>query len=368
MNANAQAPADDIRARAAYWLTRMHSGEATHAEVDACAAWRRADPAHDRMYRSMDYVWRASQHLPEKQLRALVDNDSGVSADRAASRRGARGAAGTAAQRAAKTAVPPSTITPPSWSRRRFAYGAGAVSAAAIAALAAAALPTLHSGPAQYEATFETALGQRRQIALPDDSVVDLNGKTRLRVALYEDRREVELIAGEAFFTVRRNADRPFTVQAGETLVTVTGTRFDVRRDAASVDVSVDVSVESGSVNVATGPWWHKRRRDLTADQAVRVSSDRRMSDVTRVTTQNITAWREGKIVFKDAPLAQVVAEVNRYLAMPAQFDAAPLADFRIAGVFNLDAPQAVLEALPAIAPVRVLRLPDGALRIVAAR
>lgn len=326
---NAEIPGDDeIRERAAYWLTRIHSGESTHAEVDACAAWRRADPAHDRMYRSMDYVWRASQHLPQKQLRTLLERDA------------------------------------PSRSRRRFAYGAGAVSAAVIGTLAATGLPSLRSGPAQYEATFDTALGERRQIALPDNSVMDLNGKTRLRVALYDDRRQVELLAGEAFFSVRRDASRPFTVHAGEVLVTVTGTRFDVRRDADSVDVSV----ESGSVNVATGPWWRKTRRDLTADQAVRVAADRRLSDVTRVTTQNITAWREGKIVFKDAPLIQVVAEVNRYLALPAQFDSTPLADFRISGVFNLDAPQAVLEALPAIAPVRVLRMPDGALRIVAAR
>jgi len=361
MNANADIPGDDgIRERAAYWLTRIHSGEATHAEVDACAAWRRADPAHDRMYRSMDYVWRASQHLPEQQLRALLDSrGAAMHADRGSD----TVTDGATGQRPAKdkTKAEAKAITHPSLSRRRFAYGAGAVSAAAVAALL---LPTLRSDPAQYEATFETALGERRQIALPDDSVVDLNGKTHLRVALYGDRREVELLAGEAFFSVRRDTARPFTVQAGEALVTVTGTRFDVRRDAASVDVSV----ESGSVNVATGPWWHKRRRDLVADQAVRVDTDRRISDVTRVTTRNITAWREGKIVFKDAPLALVVAEVNRYLALPAQFDAAPLADFRIAGVFNLDAPQAVLEALPAIAPVRVLRMPDGALRIVAAR
>ncbi|OWT70325.1 MULTISPECIES: FecR domain-containing protein [unclassified Achromobacter] len=357
MNANADIQGDDgIRERAAYWLTRIHSGEATHAEVDACAAWRRADPAHDRMYRSMDYVWRASQHLPEQQLRALLDSSgAAMPADRASD----TVTGGAAGQRPAKAEA--KAITHASWSRRRFAYGAGAVSAAAVAA---ALLPNLRSDPAQYEATFETALGERRQIALPDDSVVDLNGKTHLRVALYGDRREVELLAGEAFFSVRRDTARPFTVQAGEALVTVTGTRFDVRRDAASVDVSV----ESGSVNVAAGPWWHRRRRDLVADQAVRVGTDRRISDVTRVTTQNLTAWREGKIVFKDAPLVLVVAEVNRYLALPAQFDAAPLADFRIAGVFNLDAPQAVLEALPAIAPVRVLRLPNGALRIVAAR
>ncbi|ALM81804.1 FecR domain-containing protein [Bordetella sp. N] len=322
--------ADDIRERAAWWLTRMHSGEATHAEVDACAAWRRADPAHDRAYRGMEYVWRASQHLPEQGLRALLARDK------------------------------PAAL--PSRPRRRFAYGAAGMVVAAAAGVTV--LPLLRDGPAQYEATFDTVLGERRQLALPDDSVVDLNGNTHLRVALYADRREVELLAGEAFFSVRRDAARPFTVRAGETLVTVTGTRFDVRRDPGG---SVDVSVKSGSVNVATGPWWHKRQQDLVADQAVRVV-ERRISDVTHVTTDNITAWREGKIVFQDAPLIQVVAEVNRYLALPAQFDAGPLADFRVAGVFNLDAPQAVLEALPAIAPVRVLRLPGGALRIVAAR
>jgi transmembrane sensor len=46
--------------------------------------------------------------------------------------------------------------------------------------------------------------------------------------------------------------------------------------------------------------------------------------------------------------------------------DAPSLTQHRIAGVFSIDDPQAMMDALPAIAPVRVVHLPDGRLHIVA--
>src|SRR3546814_10209376 len=59
-------------------------------------------------------------------------------------------------------------------------------------------------------------------------------------------QRRVELAEGEALFRVEHDAGRPFTVEAGNGRVTVTGTRFDVRRDADSTRVAV----EQGSVKV----------------------------------------------------------------------------------------------------------------------
>ena len=320
---------DDLRRRAVYWLTRMQSGDATHEEVDACAAWRRANPEHDRAYRSVEFFWTASGHLPQKKLRAILASGEAPGLD-------SRGL-----------------------TRRQFGWGvAGACAAVAAGAIY---LPAMLAAPALHQASMDTGKGASRESVLPDGSVLTLNVGTRLDVALYQDRRVIELAAGEVFLSVAPDRSRPFVVKAGDAVVTVTGTRFNVRRDASSVKVAV----ESGSVTVSSGNWWNTERRDLRAGQAVEVGGGGVLSEGA-VNIQNVTAWRQGKIVLDNAPLRDAVAEMNRYLAHPAILDAAHLGDYRVAGVFSIDDPQSMLGALPAIAPVKLERLPDGRTRILA--
>lgn len=314
-------PADELRASAAQWFARVQSGEATHDEIDACAAWRRADPLHDKAYRKIEHLWQATQQLPQQELRAML-----------------------AASRAATGGAPPP---------RRRALGWAAV-ACAMAAVAAVTVPLLSSEAPSYRASFDTQTGERREVTLPDGSVISLNVNTHLDVAFFEGRRDIALTSGQAFFAVQHDAERKFVVHTPAVTVTVTGTRFDVRSDDSRV------AVEAGSVQVSSGAWWNKTERQLIAGEAVERNGAGDLSAVTPVQIENILAWRQGKIVFRNAPLAQVVAEMNRYLKHPATLSAPALRDYRVAGVFNIDEPQAILAALPAVAPVQVREQADG--------
>lgn len=316
-----ESSADELRARAAQWFARVRSGEATHDEIDACASWRRAHPLHDEAYRKIEYLWRATDQLPQDELRAML-----------------------AASRAATSGAP----TP---RRRAFGWAAAACTAAAVAAVA---VPLLNSEAPSYRAAFQTQAGERREVTLPDGSVVSLNVNTRLEVAFFEGRRDITLTSGQAFFAVQHDGERQFVVHAPAVTVTVTGTRFDVRSDDSRV------AVESGSVQVTTGRWWNRAERQLIAGQSVERDGDGLLSAATPVQIENLLAWRQGKIVFRNAPLAQVVAEMNRYLEHPAKLDAPALRDYRVAGVFSIDKPQDILAALPAVAPVQVRPLAGG--------
>ncbi len=318
---------NDLRQRAVHWFTRINSGDATHEEVAACAAWRRADPEHDRMYRSVEFFWQASRHLPENKLRAILAHDD--------------------SPRPAPRRLP------------RRAFGLGLASVCAIAVLAIA-FPHVYSPQAEYQSIISTRPGERRDVTLPDGSVLNLNVGTQLEVAFYENQRVIELSTGEVFFSVKSDPSRAFLVKTSDAVVTVTGTRFNVRHDADNVQVSV----ESGSVNVSAGPWWRKTSRDLVARQALRVETHGQISNVATASIENVTAWREGKIVFDNAPLAHVVAEMNRYLLHPIQLDSPQLRDYRVAGVFSIDNPQAMTAALPAIAPVQLYHLPGGRIAV----
>jgi len=93
--------------------------------------------------------------------------------------------------------------------------------------------------PAVLAQHFETGRGQQREIRLADGSMLRLNGATRIDVRLAADRRDVRLVAGEAFFDVAHDPARPFIVHAGASEARVLGTAFDVNLMHDQVGLSV---------------------------------------------------------------------------------------------------------------------------------
>ncbi len=208
-----------------------------------------------------------------------------------------------------------------------------------------------------YSGQFATVPGERRQFELPDGSHLELNSRTRLSVQFVEGQRRVTLQEGEAMFSVAHDPSRPFVVSAGAGTVTVTGTRFDVRRDSDQVAVAV----ESGTVRV-------QGRAEpvvLTAGLGSRIGADGQVSPAAPVNTADVTAWRSGKLVFSDAPLSDVVREVSRYRAQPLHV-VGKAANLRLSSVFKADDTDALLRALPTILPVSVRTVADGSTEIIA--
>ncbi|WP_143277003.1 FecR family protein [Bordetella genomosp. 12] len=325
---NDTSTSDDPRDLAAAWFAHLQSGDATPADRRAFEQWRAAHPEHARQYRNVQQIWEGTLAIPEHELRAILS------------------------QR-------PAAVSRPNRVRRRLAWGlAGGLTFALTGAVA------LNGGWLQtplQTLQIATRRGERRQVALPDGSVLDVNTGTRAVVRMYRDKRVVELLEGEIFFAVQRDAGRPFLVDAGASRVMVTGTRFNVRYD----NDAMRVSVESGSVEVSSGPWWNRRTRALAKGQGVHTAPGQALSAVEPVDLQAMLAWQRGKIVFENTPLAQAVAEINRYLKRPARLEAPALGNHRIAGIFSVNDPQSLIDMLPEIAPVRVFHLPDGEISIV---
>ncbi|WP_454692628.1 FecR family protein [Achromobacter aloeverae] len=335
----------DTRDQAAYWFMRQQSGSMTEDERQACAAWRRADPDHERQFRLAMALWDAAGKVPAERMRAL----GYPAGDR--TRR--------ADQVARDPATPVRNAAPViSAGRRRFAYGVGA--AFGVAAAAATGLHLLRDAP-QYQMTFATRRGERRSEELPDGSRLDVNGDTTARVRFYPDRRTVELQGGEILCRVAPDPARPFTVDTDTGLVRAVGTCFDVRYE----DGSARVAVAEGEVEVRSGPWWRHRSTRLTAGYEARLDEDGEPSVRGGVDVAARTAWRDGRIVFNATRLADAMDELNRYLAVPVRVPDSRVRGLRISGIFRIDEPGTLLAALPRIIPVQVLARADGGSEIV---
>jgi transmembrane sensor len=338
----------DTRDQAAYWFTRQQSGSMTHAERQACAAWRRANPEHERQYRVVEALWDAAGKVPVERMRALGYPSEGSARGKSRSLRDT--------PTFATAASPAMSVS----RRRRIAYGLGA--AFGIGAVAAVTGFNLPSGAPQYEMALATRRGERRSEKLPDGSFLDLNGDTVAQVRFYPDRRTVALRAGEILCRVAPDRARPFTVDMDSGTVRAVGTCFNVRHEPGSVEVAV----EEGEVEVRSGPWWHPRTTRLTAGYEARLDRDGEPSVRGGVDVAARTAWREGRIVFNATPLAEAMEELNRYMAVPVRVPDSRVRGLRISGIFRIDDPGALLSALPRIIPVQVLARADGGSEIVA--
>ena len=103
--------------------------------------------------------------------------------------------------------------------------------------------------PEQFE-TIVTRAGSKTFINLPDSSTVLLNSacKFRYNKTYGVEGREIEL-AGEAYFDIRKSAEVPLVVHAGNVIIRVLGTAFDVK--ANPDDSFVEATLIKGKIEVS---------------------------------------------------------------------------------------------------------------------
>jgi transmembrane sensor len=203
--------------------------------------------------------------------------------------------------------------------------------------------------------TFATGKGERREIALADGSTVHLNAETTLKVRYTGDRRAIEMAEGEAIFDVRRDAARPFTVATPSREVRVLGTQFDVR--SRSGDLTVTVA--HGRVQVSPHDGADGGAYLLTRGQRLRVASSGAEA-VRFVDPGEAFAWRAGRLIYREQPLSEVVADLNRQFTTQIEIGDAELAAMPITGVIVLDDANAVLARLSLMLPIRSVPSPSG--------
>ncbi|MBL8772689.1 MAG: FecR domain-containing protein [Phenylobacterium sp.] len=302
------------REDAAVWVVRLEAGDLREAEAVAFDAWLSASPQNAAAF---DAALAVSQGY---------------------------GAQGHAVARAlAERRATPAPVGV----GRRAALGLGA--AAAAAAVAVVLAPEL-AGPETQ--TFVTAKGERRTIALPDGSTLDLNGGTRLTVSFSRGARRVTLEEGQAVFDVAHAARRPFVVAAGDRLVRVVGTQFDVRR----LGGQVSVTVARGSVEVRPG--------DGAAGEAYRLRPGQRFEHeegaaearVAAAEPRDVLAWRTGRLIYREQPLREVVDDLNQKFQTPIRIEDPALGAMPISGVLVLDDQAAVIRRLALLVPISAVR------------
>jgi len=226
------------------------------------------------------------------------------------------------------------------------------------------------SGPSQGQSSdpnaFTTGVGERRVVHLPDGSTVTLNTSSRLVLAFTADRRLVRLVQGQALFEVAHDRSRPFTVEAADRQVTALGTIFEVRVDPGRVHVVLiegRVVVDRAADVAGSGPSIPVAPAILRPGQEY-VAELGAAQQVAPVDVNRQLMWRDGFVAFEDEPLADAVAEMNRYSNRPIQLAADGVATLRISGVFRTGNPDRFVNTIGEILPIDAHPTPQGRIEL----
>lgn len=341
---------------AATWVARKRDGLGA-ADDAGLRAWLAADPRHAAAYEDMDRTFSQLRDLPDSDVESLK---AGLETEPAMAPR--------------PSAVPSRRPRPVSSGRRTWMIDISRLLPQAAAA--AIAFTVVGGGwlgwqhwqrQPTFEKTFATARGQLLTASLPDGSTVMLDTSTQAAARLYRDRREVQLTDGQAMFTVQADAEHPFHVRAGALRITVVGTRFSVRHTQSGLGAgNTVVAVEEGRVRVVhsdgagstatAGAFTPEPPIQLTAGQTVTADAYGRFSPVASVTAAAVAPWREGRVSFDNTPLAQALAEFERYGNTGLVIRDAAVAAMPVGGSHGLRQSQSFAAALPQVLPVRLER------------
>jgi transmembrane sensor len=341
---------ESLAKAAGLWDARLRGAVCTDEDRKEFAAWRDADPAHREAFERLQaIVSRLRQERSRADLRAMRDAALALTDRR----------------------------------QKRMRWTAAAsVAAVALALLLWTLAPQIAGIGWARASTFSTGTGQRSTVTLQDGSTVELNSKTRIRVAFSGKRRSVVLLEGQAIFQVAKDVQRPFVVQAGDREIVAVGTAFDVRLDSSAVRVTllegkVAVTPQGGVaalelplpvLSPAAEPieGRHAKVRSISHERRERsdtvylspgqqLVANRNVDESASVTTppslreidvEKVTSWREGRVFIEDMTLIQAIAEMNKHSAVQIVLGDQSLEALRINGMFRAGDNEAFAHAL----------------------
>jgi len=265
---------DPIRREAYEWIARFMGGEMAPSDIGTLKAWYGQSDAHRAAYAEARRVWHGLGPIASESMGR--PNHAGLDS----------------ATRTSRLPLP---------GRRAFLGGTLAASAAYLMVR-----PPLDLWPSYTElmADFRTGIGERRQVALADGVALDLNTRTSITVrSRTPEATQIELLSGETVISTGATP-APLVVIAGTGRIVATEAEFDLRCDGNRVAISCLKGHLTVQRDGLTTP--------LSADQQVSYGLEG-IGTVAATNPETVTAWQRGLLIFDALPVAEVVAEVNRY-------------------------------------------------------
>lgn len=280
-----------IQEAAAAWFARLQGESVSGQQRTAFANWLAENPAHAREFKILEQIWNSSARLQPQPRPARQNLRRGI-------------------------------------------------------ALGCIVLVCGWLGLSWLDGRVSTEAGETRHLQLSDGSELDIAPRSRLRITINGEQRRIDLLEGEIAVNVAIDRQRPFAIKAGGNTIRDIGTRFAVQTDIRHTRITV----AEGIVDILPDTTGQLALR-LSAGEAVDIE-DGKIGPAHSIERRLALNWTKGQLAFDAVPLAQVVAELNRFRKQPIVLEDAGLGQIRISGVFLLTDETAAPRALQQLAPM----------------
>jgi len=299
-----------ILGEAADWLVQLHSGTATAADHQAIAQWRNRSAEHAQ-------AWQRAEVLLGE-FRSVPANLAIQTLQRASHKEGL--------------------------SRRQTLTRLGLLLMAGPLGIASQHLPW-----EQWTADQRTAVGEQKNLQLPDGSQLLLNTDSAVNIAFNPRERRVMLLNGEVLVSTAKDLGaRPFIVETPQGTARALGTRFCVRTEGSRSHVSV----LEGQVLV-TPQLLHQ---STTLNAGERQSFKLNRLDAPERFDIEAVSWDKGMLLANNMRLDELLGELSRY--RPGVLRCHPdVAALRVSGAFSLRDTDASLRLLSDTLPLNISRM-----------
>lgn len=333
---------DTIRAKAAALLSHRDAGWSAE-EAAEFALWRAADPRHETAVRRLEATQRLLTELHVAPSAAALLEE-------------------------VETAYGP---------KRRVVHIGPWLKACAAIALAAcvvfAAWILRPQSPAPL--TFATTTDQHRTVDLADGSTLLMKGGSKIEIDYRSTERRINLRHGDVHFAVAKDTTRPFIVAAGTVRVRAVGTAFNVRTDAAEIEIvvsegKVEVS-RTDAANLSSPP--AAEPIFLVAGQSTKIGSAMNFapSGVSAGAPQPSgasAASAAARLDFANTPLSEAIARFNLHSRVQLELGDSELGARPIGGVFDANNAEAFVNVLLLTGEIRAERVSDNRIVLRKAR
>jgi transmembrane sensor len=327
---HATASLPPLQQQAIEWLLRLRTHELSEAETLEFAEWLSHDLSHTEAFANAEDLYEVMSQA------AQLKKEDTISSQK------------SERDRAVTTTIP----APQKRHTNRWLAVTLGLTAAWLFAVNLV-LPQQASLWDAYRSDYHTGTGEQRTVQLADGSRMLLNTDTAVSVDYQDTSRQITLHHGQAQFTVASDKARPFTVSAGELQVRALGTAFEVyRRASGDIEVSVQEHAVAASVSDQKTPVRVQQGQHLSYSHASGTLNPPETAD-DRLTG----AWRQRRVIVKDRPLAELVAEIERYRKGRVFLAGAKLNNLRVTGLFSLTDPEASLAKVQKILGLKETRL-----------
>lgn len=327
---------ESVRREAADWVTALHNerwNDGMHSQLEE---WLAQSEDHRQVFLEMQDVWAS---IPESALHAPYTEIS--------------------EEQSSLISVLVQLVS--DWKMTSMAFGF-------VCLLGAFSLLKIVGSEQQWQ-QYDTQVGENKTLRLEDGSELVLGAATSIRWQMREHQRHVTLLTGQVYFDIADDKLKPFVIYAGLTSVEVVGTKFDVRKIEHQTDVSVvDGHVRINNIDYQNGEVIKNQEVEdisLYAGDKLSVRRGNVRSPIEKVSVSEISAWKDGRFVYRNADLAEVVNDAKRYYHGDINFHGSDLTGLKVTTTFTLSQLDSLGFALEKILPIRVIQDSHNNLLIV---